>query len=142
MGIIMVTTVENALQVAIESRLSIGEGQRQTLFGPDGPIGAFVSKIRMGLALEIFGPKTHQNLELLRAIRNAFAHSKISIDFETNEIKTACNLLEMPLIRTASDGTQPRWSVQILGYSGRPLFQMVCHTLAHNFSNYAHLNNK
>jgi hypothetical protein len=141
-GIIMVTTVEDALQDAIESRLSIEDGQRQLLFGPDGAIGEFASKIRVGRALKIFGPETFQNLELLRAIRNTFAHSKISLDFETPDVKTACDLLDMPLIRTLSDGIQPVWSVQILGYKGRSRFQMVCHTLAQNFASYARLSNE
>jgi hypothetical protein len=139
MGILMVTGVEDALENAIEARLT---GQRGALFGYDAPIGTFANKISIGFALEIFGPTTKQNLELLKAIRNAFAHSKISIDFETPAVENACDLLELTRLQTLSDGTQPRWSVQIQGYKGRARFQYVCHGLAHNFAIYAQLGNQ
>jgi hypothetical protein len=142
MGILMVTGVEDALAAAIEARLSIATGQHEALFGFDAPIGTFANKIRIGFALEIFGPATKQNLELLKAIRNAFAHSKISIDFETPAVKNACDLLELTRLQTRSDGTQPRWSVQIQGYKGRARFQYVCQGLAHNFAIYAQLGNQ
>jgi hypothetical protein len=138
-GILMVTTVEDALQDAIESRLSITSEDSETFFGMDSPMGTFANKIRMGRALDIYDNNTKQNLILLKAIRNAFAHSKISIDFKTKEIAEACNLLEMPRMPVASDGTQPRWSIQIHGYKGRPRFQMVCSGHAVAFTTYAFL---
>jgi hypothetical protein len=59
MGILMVTSVEDALKDAIEAR------------GYDAPIGTFAAKISIGFALEIFGPTTKQNLELLnRSLEN------------------------------------------------------------------------
>jgi hypothetical protein len=140
-GILMVTTVEDALQDAIESRLSITSVEHEAFFGNDSPMGTFAYKIRMGIALEIFGQGTKQNLMLLKAIRNAFAHSKISVDFKTNEILEACNLLEMPRIPVQSNGAQPRWSVQFQGYKGRARFQMVCSGHAASFSMYAQFAN-
>jgi hypothetical protein len=139
MGILMVTGVEDALQKAIESRLHVERDQRDLLFGYDSPVGTFDYKIRIGHALEIFGAETKQNLELLKAIRNAFAHSKIPLDFQVAEVKAACDLLIMPRMPIASDGQQPRWSVQILGYKGRARFHMACQALVHNFINYSQL---
>jgi hypothetical protein len=140
-GILMVTSVEDTLQAAIESRLSIPSDQRDIFFGADSPLGTFANKIRIGLALDIFDVKAKQNLTLLKAIRNAFAHSKISIDFETSEIKMACDLLAMPAMPMMADGTQMRWAPQQQRYKGRARFQVVCTGQAQAFSTYAFLAN-
>jgi hypothetical protein len=136
-GILMVTTVEDALQSAIESRLAIADKQRKDFFGPNSLLGSFANKINIGNALEIFGESTRQNLKLLKSIRNLFAHSKIAVDFKTKEIIGACNSLELPLPPVNPDGTQPKWSSQIDRLKGRPRFQTVCSGYAYTFSAYA-----
>ena len=136
-GILMVTTVEDALQSAIKSRLAIADKQRKDFFGPNSLLGSFANKINIGNALEIFGESTRQNLKLLKSIRNLFAHSKIAVDFKTKEIIGACNSLELPLPPVNPDGTRPKWSSQIDRLKGRPRFQTVCSGYAYTFSAYA-----
>jgi DNA-binding MltR family transcriptional regulator len=59
----------------------------ESLFEPDRPLGSFSAKIRMARALGIFGPKTAHDLNIVRDIRNAFAHGLRRMNFETPEVK-------------------------------------------------------
>src|ERR1017187_321469 len=51
------------------------------LTGDNGALGTFHKKIQMGYALRIYNEETRQNLDIVRAVRNAFAHTKVLIDF-------------------------------------------------------------
>jgi hypothetical protein len=46
----------------------------------------------MGRALGLYGEDTEHNLNLLRQIRNAFAHSHAPITFQTKEVAAAVDL--------------------------------------------------
>jgi DNA-binding MltR family transcriptional regulator len=61
------------------------------LFGPMKPLSGFSAKIRMGFALGLYGERTFHDLELLRELRNLFAHGKLAIDFNTPDVKRAIN---------------------------------------------------
>src|ERR1700733_9815244 len=47
---------------------------------------AFSRKIASARALKIIGPITNENLTIIRHVRNAFAHAKLPIDFQTSQI--------------------------------------------------------
>jgi DNA-binding MltR family transcriptional regulator len=66
------------------------DGQKG-LFGPNQPLSSFSAKIRMGFALKLYGELTFHDLELLRKLRNLFAHGRLAIDFNTPEVKQAIN---------------------------------------------------
>ena len=97
-AILTATNTENILRYAILRRLAVGLDDTDKLFGMNGPMRTFDQKIRMGVALKIFGPETESNLTLIRTIRNAFAHSTIPIKFRTPEIATLCKFLVMPFV--------------------------------------------
>jgi hypothetical protein len=75
-AILIATNLENALEHAIERRLETGPERRKELFGINAPISRFANKIIIAQALKIIGPETRQNLDIIRGIRNAFAHAK------------------------------------------------------------------
>jgi hypothetical protein len=58
--------------------------------GDSAPLGSFSSRIKIGFALGIFGPKTKQDLERIKAIRNACAHSRVAVHFEAPEVAGEC----------------------------------------------------
>jgi DNA-binding MltR family transcriptional regulator len=95
-AILIASYVENSLETALFRRLDVSEKFRRRLFGINGPLGTFAHKIKIALALNIIGPETMANLEHVREIRNAFAHSKISISFRTKQIEDVCALLKIP----------------------------------------------
>jgi hypothetical protein len=95
-AILIAANVENILQTAIETRIKINDGEYNSLFGFDSPIGTFENKIRIAYALEIIGKGTRDNIIYIKAIRNAFAHTQKPVTFETKEIKDVCDLLTVP----------------------------------------------
>ncbi len=85
--------VENALQVAIKAHLKkeISEAESKELFdGLGAPLGSFSSRIVMASALGITSREETEDLDTIRNIRNAFAHSAIHMTFESEEVKGLC----------------------------------------------------
>jgi hypothetical protein len=68
----------------VEARMFDGDHERE------GIIGSFYSRMHVGYALGVFGPKTLRDLDAIRSIRNAFAHSHHDLSFETEAIKDLC----------------------------------------------------
>jgi DNA-binding MltR family transcriptional regulator len=52
------------------------------LVADNGPLGSFYSRIAMGYALGIHDNNMRNDLNIVRNIRNAFAHSRKSIQFD------------------------------------------------------------
>ena len=91
--ILAATLVEDSLRALLVSRMALGvekDGPKD-LFGPMKPLSGFSAKIRMGFALKLYGEHTFHDLELLRELRNLFAHGKVAIDFNTPGVKWAIN---------------------------------------------------
>jgi hypothetical protein len=59
-------------------------------------LSSLARKISMARALGIYGTKMRSDLNWIRHIRNAFAHSKIHLEFATKEIADACDQLFIP----------------------------------------------
>ena len=87
------TLVEDSLRALLISRMAPGVemDEPKDLFGPMKPLSTFSAKIRMGFALKLYGERTFDDLELLRKLRNLFAHGKLAIDFDTPGVKRAIN---------------------------------------------------
>jgi len=85
--------VENALEVAILSKMvQVSTDFRKRLFSYDGngPLATFDARIKIAFALGLVGPRTKDDLDQIRIIRNHFAHIPDLIDFDTEEIATLC----------------------------------------------------
>jgi hypothetical protein len=86
-------------------------------------------KIKRAYALGLFGPKTRDDLEHIRTIRNSFAHSLHMLRFETKEVAEICGLLQTPstinfmdrllLAVENTDSPRSRYIVTILALAGR-----------------------
>ena len=87
------TLVEDCLRALLISRMAPGveKDEPKDLFGPMKPLSSFSAKIRMGFALKLYGERTFHDLQLLRELRNLFAHGKLAIDFDTPGVKCAIN---------------------------------------------------
>jgi hypothetical protein len=120
--LLLTAMLENELDRAIDCWLgTASEDVRKALYDHDGPLGNFSRKIALSAALEIVGPVSHENLRLIRHTRNAFAHAKVPIRFDTPEVAAVCadlqriNLFEPPEdVDQASD------------LSARERFSVVC----------------
>lgn len=103
--------IEDALQRLLLVNLPnlSTNGDREGVFGRSGPLATFSAKISVGYGLGLFGPMTRQDLNLVRDIRNFFAHAKIAADFNTPAVASACerfHCLDGPIKSTFA--AQPR----------------------------------
>jgi hypothetical protein len=72
-AILLGTTVENALQSAIEQAIRIDERGQRDLFNYDRPLGTFAAKIMMAHALHIFGDETRDKAHARISGRSRFS---------------------------------------------------------------------
>ena len=94
-GILMGSLVENALETAITQIMRRGVS-RSDIFGFNGPAGSFSAKITLAYGLGIYRSKTKHDLNLIRELRNKFAHCRRPIRFETDVTKAVCDHLRLP----------------------------------------------
>jgi DNA-binding MltR family transcriptional regulator len=93
LGSLVERSIERLLRTIMRDRSSTGR-----LFDHQGPFGTFSAKIHGAYALKLIGPKTRHDLDLIREIRNAFAHSRRPLRFSDKAIKDACAHLQYPEI--------------------------------------------
>ena len=83
----------------------------------------------LGRALAIYGEVTQHNLDLLRHLRNAFAHSHAPITFETPEIAEAiAHFKPQTLLPPYNLGAESKPCPE----EPKARFHHVCETLSHN----------
>jgi DNA-binding MltR family transcriptional regulator len=80
---IMDTQLEKCLKKAMRP---MSKKMYEQIFEPMRPLGSFASKITMAYALRVIEKEVYAQLELMRKIRNAFAHSTGSLHFGSPEI--------------------------------------------------------
>jgi hypothetical protein len=133
-AILIATTLERVLEYAIARHLKL-EGPSKDLFGFNSPIGTFNFKIRIGNALGIFGDEMRRDLDMIRSIRNAFAHSQRPINFSDVPVKNACALLRfqklLPPVARPRDW-RPETPKELDAIQGRKRFVRICDELIHN----------
>jgi len=130
-AILLGTYVENALKQTISRYLNLSERHRKELFGFECPLGSFSHKIRVAHALTIFGDEMRGNLDIIRTIRNAFAHSMTPISFSTSQIADVCALLKMPANFFGGGAVTPPEFEKL---TGRERFRQVCETTVGNLN--------
>lgn len=75
--------IEHELDRLLRKKLKKNdENTWQALQSETGPLRSFAAKISMAYALGIYTEKIQHDLNVVRIIRNAFAHSKKLIDFD------------------------------------------------------------
>jgi hypothetical protein len=79
--------LDDSLGAALSARfVRLGKGWEDRIFsGGTAPLGTFSAKIRLGYALALFRPSTQKDLDLIRTIRNAFAHTASPVFFSDAE---------------------------------------------------------
>jgi hypothetical protein len=134
-ALMLAANVELALTSIVRRTLVIKKGEDKRLFRFEAPLGSFEAKIRIGYALDIFGPETKSNLDLIKALRNVFAHAVIPLGFNTPQVKDVCDLLVMPDIlppRAINSKTGKPVTFLPTDATPRIRFQRVCEATGHN----------
>ncbi len=96
-AIIVASLTEHALETAIRNSLPpMADGDWAGLVErDDGPLLAFGPKIKIAYALQIIDQLARDDLRVLKNIRNAFAHAKKDIRFESANVAAACAALKI-----------------------------------------------
>jgi hypothetical protein len=95
-ALVVTSLAEMMLQIALTHFLGIrGEKAVRKIFYTFGPLSTLDAKIVMCSSTGIIGPVTTSNLEVVKKIRNVFAHAIIEITFEAPAVQRACNRLKI-----------------------------------------------
>jgi hypothetical protein len=81
------TIVELTLIAALKAFLHPNEKITKELFKTTGALGAFATKIDLGLLVGLYGDEAHRDLVTMKDIRNRFAHNLSVKDFDTQQIR-------------------------------------------------------
>ena len=108
-GIVATTLLENSLQSILKAHL-IGSDPAllKEIFGETGVLGTFASKIQMAYALGLISATGRADLDIIRKVRNAFAHRLSHSTFENDSVKDRClNLKLVDQVVSFHDGWGP-----------------------------------
>jgi hypothetical protein len=133
--LLLAANVEAGLDAAIEQTFLWKDEIPSDLYFDDGPLANFSRKIALGFVLKIYREGTKSNLDIIRKVRNAFAHAKQPIRFDTAEVADICADLER--IRPVPPHVVKSDYLSKEGLSPRQLFQNVCDVTAHNLFVYS-----
>jgi hypothetical protein len=97
-AILQATWTELIVERTLRARLRF-EGASQ-IFDSNGPIASFSDKIIMAFGMGVFGTKTRHDLNLIRHLRNGFAHCRLPLRFNSPEVKGVCDNLLLPDIES------------------------------------------
>jgi hypothetical protein len=121
--LLLTAMVENELDRAIDHWIGEQTSElRKSLYEQDGLLGNLSRKITMAAVVRIVGPTSHANLNIIRHVRNAFAHAKVPITFKTDEVSAVC--ADLVRINIFDPSEEPD---QATGLSARQRFETVCH---------------
>lgn len=86
--------VDDQLAKTIEAFLIPNKGSTALLEGFNAPLGTFAARIAAAFALGLINEREYRECELIRKVRNEFAH-QIKVSFETEKIVRLCAQLQM-----------------------------------------------
>ena len=86
-AIVAAAVLEDLLALVIQRRLiELSSKRTEALFGKMAPLSTFSAKIEMGFALGLYGEDGRAYLDLIRDVRNKFAHKFDPLTFQSEEI--------------------------------------------------------
>jgi len=127
--------IEQGLEQAIKTVL-LKEAEERSLsselFGGDKPgaINGFYGKIILGYSLGLYTKYFRDDLDRVRHIRNAFAHSKLELSFKTKEIADVSHFYCSDFFKESSEKAKrnledPRQSFLFMAFFAVLTFQLT-----------------
>ena len=90
-AILVASQVDEVLGGLIESNLEKkSEATLRALYGSGGALSTFYAKIHLGYAMGFYDEETRDDLEVIRRVRNVFAHAHRPIDFKATKVAKEC----------------------------------------------------
>jgi hypothetical protein len=130
--LLLASMLENTLDKALDHWIGEqSEDLRKNLYEQDGLLATFACKITFAIVTKIAGPVSRENLRLMRHIRNAFAHAKIPVTFNTPEVAAVCaDLVQINIFDPPEEPDQQP------DLTPRKRFQIVCSETMIRLSSY------
>lgn len=110
--------IERALERLIYAKMvDLNTSEGAELFEGMGPLSSFSARIKIAYALGGLAKEARNDLNVIRAVRNAFAHSERSLSFETAKVADTVSLIGIlnrtpegqHLLGTAPEPLTTRW---------------------------------
>jgi hypothetical protein len=128
--------VDYSLRLALLSHFAeLPEKEIEAVFGMNGSLSSFANKTQVAYALTIIDYHDKNAIDVIRAIRNAFAHTSMYVSFRTPAVVAHCRKFDMPRRASASAkfiGAVAFYSGSLYGYAkarieigARPKFPLV-----------------
>ncbi len=92
-ALIAVAWVDDALEECLRVYFQQDKTIANLILQPDGPLGSFSSRIKIAYLLGITTASLYADLEIMRRIRNDFAHVRQEVRFNDQSIKDRCKSL-------------------------------------------------
>ena len=92
-ALIAAAWVDDALSECLRASFRQEKETADKLLEPDRPLGTFSSRIKLAYLLGIIISSLRSDLDLIKSIRNDFAHLRQSMRFSVQSITDRCNAL-------------------------------------------------
>ena len=107
----------------------------QRVFDGTGPLSSFSAKILIGYSLRLYGEVFRHDMDIIRELRNGFAHTRMPLAFEQPEVAAMCAQLRMashPELSWLPVPYSTRFDLDIVGDNNHPRtrFTRACHTIS------------
>ena len=89
--------IDEKLRDTLEAFFIEGKLANKLLDEPNSPLGTFSSRLDASFALGLIDEHEYYEINLLRKVRNEFAHSKHGVSFKTAKITGLCSSLKSSL---------------------------------------------
>lgn len=124
--------VEDAVQYVTDIKLShLTAEEKADFFSENGPAGTFSSKIKIAYAMKAIETHARDDINIIREIRNAFAHAQTALSFSNREVADLSELLRPGIMRTLTVAPQEP-------IASEKLFSMSCGLYWYNLGDYKH----
>lgn len=85
--------VDESLLACLRANMRSGKASDELLIGASAPLGTFSARIKACFCLRLIYPNQFDDSQLVRKIRNEFAHGGCGLSFESPNIKAMCGKL-------------------------------------------------
>ena len=96
--------LEHCLEILVLEALAHREEAHRGLLTEMMPLGTFSAKIKIALCLNLIPESFYKDLNIIRKIRNAFAHQLHGLAFSADPIRSWCDNLIFPEDWSKSSG--------------------------------------
>jgi hypothetical protein len=102
--IVLSAMIERTLEESILTYLKITDDDlKKLLFESDWALSTFYGNIGLGYAIKLYPKYIMKQFDIIRRIRNTFAHTEIPVTFETEEIKRELSRIPIVMYKSWTD---------------------------------------